>query len=61
MKMLSSMKHNNWNVSANEAHEQKCHLELAVKESHNIFQSDCINVLIWRKTSEIQRTKSMDL
>ena len=53
MKMLSSIKQNNWNVSAKEAQEQISHLELAFKESHNIFQSDCINVLIWRQTNEI--------
>ena len=51
--MLSSMKQNNWNVSANEAQEKISHHELAFKDSHNIFQSDCINVLIWRQTSEI--------
>ena len=47
------MKQNNWNVSANEAREKISHHELNFKYSHNIFQSDCINVLIWRQTSEI--------
>ena len=53
MKMLSEMKQKNLNVSANKSHDKISHLEWAFKDSHNIFQSDYINVLIWRKTNEI--------